>query len=106
MGTRGSFFQLADHAAAREFGRRHYGVFVGIRLLRVLALPLLALAVLGAIVALVVWTPDLPAVPDFRMPDVPVWGWAAGGSGLLVLALVVLRKRSLGFRMFLYRIGL
>lgn len=105
MGTRSSFFTLADHAAAREFGKRHYGIFVGIRIVRAVWPVVVGLLVVGGAVALLVWSPELPRV-EIRIPDVSGWAWAGICAGALVVLIFLLRKFSIGFRMFLFRIGL
>lgn len=105
MGTRTSFWSLADHAAAREFGKRHYGFFVAFRFIRATWLIWAALLVVGAVSGILVWSPELPRV-EFRIPDLSGWVWAGVASGSGLVLLWALRKFSIGFRMFLFRIGL
>jgi hypothetical protein len=105
MGTRASFWALADHAAAREFGKRHYGFFVAVRFIRATWLVWAALLVVGCASGVLVWSPELPRV-EIRIPDLSGWVWIGAASGVALVALWALRKFSIGFRMFLFRIGL
>lgn len=105
MGTRTPFFATADHAAAKQFGRRHYKLFVAFRFLRASWVVWAALLVVGGVSGFLLWSPELPTV-EIRIPPVPVWLWygLAALSGLVAFRIVV--RKSIRIRMFLFRIGL
>ena len=85
MGTaRPGFWATADHEAAKVFGRRFWKGFIAFRIIRRVWVPVLVLLFVGAAAGFLWLSPPSGFRVEFRIPEIPEWGWWLAGTGVLI----------------------